>query len=306
MKFAFSRTGAILAALAAGALLPQAHALSGVIRWCIMTMLFFVFLQTRLERSALRPSHGLLLLANLGMGFVGWGLGTAVGDRDIGLALFFVGITPTAAAAPVIISFLRGRVDYVVAAFGVTNLGIAVLLPLLLPLALGRPTPDAFAAVARSLGLVMAVPFLLAWIFRRVHPPAAGWPARLRNVSFAIWLATMMLVTANASHFLRSQSETSPLVVFEIAGLALVLCAANFGLGRLIGGRTFPREASQALGQKNTALTVYLALAYASPLVALGPTAYILWHNLWNSWQLHRLMHARPPEAGPRGGSGAP
>jgi bile acid:Na+ symporter, BASS family len=295
MKFAFSRTGAILAALAVGALMPQAHILSGAIRWLIMTMLFFVFLQTRLERSALRPSHGLLLLANLAMGFVGWGLGTLVGGRDIGLSLFFVGITPTAAAAPVIISFLRGRVDYVVAAFGVTNLGIAVLLPFVLPLALGRPTPDAFAAVAGTLGLVMAVPFVLAWTLRRFHPEAAAWPGKLRNLSFGIWLTTMTLVTANASHFLRSQTGTSPLVVLEIAGLALVLCAANFALGRAIGGRTFAREASQALGQKNTALTVYLALAYASPLVALGPTAYILWHNLWNSWQLHRLMRAPPP-----------
>jgi BASS family bile acid:Na+ symporter len=27
---------------------------------------------------------------------------------------------------------------------------------------------------------------------------------------------------------------------------------------------------------------------YANPLVALGPTFYVLWHNLWNSWQLYR------------------
>ena len=50
----------------------------------------------------------------------------------------------------------------------------------------------------------------------------------------------------------------------------------------------FPREGSQCLGQKNTTFTIYLALAYTSPVVALGPTFYVLWHNLWNSWQLHR------------------
>jgi BASS family bile acid:Na+ symporter len=37
-------------------------------------------------------------------------------------------------------------------------------------------------------------------------------------------------------------------------------------------------------------------MTYANPLVALGPTFYVLWHNLWNSWQLHRRhRRAAPP-----------
>jgi bile acid:Na+ symporter, BASS family len=68
----------------------------------------------------------------------------------------------------------------------------------------------------------------------------------------------------------------------------------NFSLGYLIGGRTFAREASQSLGQKNTTFTIYLALTYASPLIALGPTFYVVWHNLWNSWQLHRAHRPSP------------
>jgi len=47
----FARTGAILAAIVLGALLPQAHALAWLIRWLVMTMLFLVFLQTRLSHS---------------------------------------------------------------------------------------------------------------------------------------------------------------------------------------------------------------------------------------------------------------
>ena len=65
------------------------------------------------------------------------------------------------------------------------------------------------------------------------------------------------------------------------------ICALNFLLGAWIGGKEFRREASQALGQKNTTFTIYLAMVYANPLVALGPTFYVLWHNLWNSFQLY-------------------
>jgi BASS family bile acid:Na+ symporter len=82
-------------------------------------------------------------------------------------------------------------------------------------------------------------------------------------------------------------------VLVEIALASLLVCVASFTIGRWIGGREFPRESSQSLGQKNTTFTIYLALAYASPVVALGPTCYVIWHNLWNSWQLHRA--ARMP-----------
>lgn len=282
------RTAAILTAMTCGALLPQAHVLEGAIRWLIMGMLFFVFLQVRAHREALRPSHALLFAANIAMGFAAWGLGWMVGGRDLALAAFFAGITPTAAAAPVIISFLRGRIDYVVAAFLLTNLGIAALLPVLLPLVLGRAVPALMGQVFASVGLVIFVPLAAAWILRLVHPPASAWPAHLRNFSFGLWLTSMFIITARASHFIRTQAEAPGRTLLQIATVTAIVCAANFAVGRVIGGREFRREASQSLGQKNTAFTVYLALTYASPLVALGPTFYIICHNLWNSWQLQR------------------
>ena len=283
-----ARTLAILSAITLGALIPQGHVLAGAIRWLVIAMLFLVFLQTRLSRSALHRSHLVLLATNIALGFAGWGLGWIVGGRDIALAAFFCGITPTAIAAPVIISFLRGRVDYVVATFLLTNISIAALLPVLLPIVLGRATPDAFAQVLGSVGLVVFAPMLAAWLVRALHPPAAEWPARLRNVSFGMWVVTMFLITSNASDFLRKHSDMPHRVLIQIAVTTLIVCIANFAIGRLIGGREFGREASQALGQKNTTFTIYLALTYATPLVALGPTCYVIWHNLWNSWQLHR------------------
>jgi BASS family bile acid:Na+ symporter len=122
------------------------------------------------------------------------------------------------------------------------------------------------------------------------------WPARLRNVSFGMWVTTMFLITANASHFLRAHADTPHLVLVQIASASLLVCVASFSIGRLIGGKVFAREASQALGQKNTTFTIYLALTYASPVVALGPTFYVIWHNLWNSWQLHRAARLAPPQ----------
>lgn len=284
----FARTAAILSAIMLGAFIPQAHVLTGAIRWLVMAMLFLVFLQIRLSRSALHRSHFVLFLANIALGFIAWAVAGWSGSRDLALAAFFCGITPTAIAAPVIISFLRGRVEYVVAAFLVTNVGVATLMPLLLPLVLGRTTPEAFVQVLGSVGLVVFVPMALAWVVRALHGAAAGWPGKLRNVSFGMWVTTMFLITSNASDFLRRHADTPQRVLAEVALTSLLVCIVNFAVGRRIGGAEFAREASQALGQKNTAFTIYLALAYAGPVVALGPMCYVIWHNLWNSWQLHR------------------
>lgn len=292
MKSAFTRTGAILTALVLGTLVPQAHAGAVAIRWLVMAMLFIVFLQTRLSRTSVHRSHGFLLLANFAMGFLGWAVGWILGGRDVALAAFFAGITPTAIAAPVIIGFLRGRVDYVVAAFLLTNVIIAAVLPVILPFILGRATPDVFLHVTGSVALVVFMPMSIAYLVRAINPAAAHWPGRLQNVTFGMWVITIFLIAANASHFIRGQHEVPLTMVTRIAGASALICTANFAIGRLIGGRNFAREASQSLGQKNTMFTIYLALSYASPLIALGPTFYVLWHNLWNSWQLHR-MHRR-------------
>lgn len=288
MKPGFQRTVPILTAMVLGALLPQVHAVSWLVRWLVIWMLFVVFLQARFSRGVIHRSHFVLLVANFALGLGAWGLGQVVGGRDLALAAFFCGITPTAIAAPVITSFLKGRVSYVAGAFLLSNLAVAASLPIILPWVLGRPTPEAFAQVTQSMGLLVFSPLALAWLVRRLHPAAADWPRRLSNVSFAVWVAAIFLITANASNFLRTQTGLSRTVVLEIAVASLAVCAASFGLGRLIGGREFAREASQSLGQKNTTFTIYLAMTYASPLVALGPTFYVIWHNLWNSWQLHQ------------------
>ena len=188
-----------------------------LVRWLIIGQLFLVFLQTRMSRSSLRRSHFILLAVNVAMGFAAWQLGKLVGGRDVGQAAFFGGITPTASAAPVIMSFLHGRVEYVIASFVLTNVVIAALMPLLLPLVLGRPTPEAFGQVSGSIGFIVFGPMIAAQLLRLAWPGSVAWPPRLRNVSFGCWATMMFLVTANASDFIRHESTSSHHQVLLIA-----------------------------------------------------------------------------------------
>jgi BASS family bile acid:Na+ symporter len=304
MKPGFLRTFALLSAIVGGALCPWAHVLSWLIRWLILGMLFVVFLGTRFSRESFQRSHFWLLLLNVAMGGAGYAVGWVAGGQVVAVAGFFAGIAPTATAAAVITGFLGGRVDYVVTAFLLTNPVVSALMPLLMPLALGHATPAAARDVALSVGGLVFLPLVVAAGLRRVYPPVVLWPARMKNASFYAWVLALFLIMAKSSQFLRYESGEAPgWLLVRIGLVSGVLCAANFAIGWLlgrvggrsgrggqgrVGGRGFSREASQALGQKNTTLTIYLALTYASPLIALGPTFYVIWHNVWNSWQLHR------------------
>ena len=42
------------------------------------------------------------------------------------------------------------------------------------------------------------------------------------------------------------------------------------------------------LGQKNTAIGIWMATTYLNPLASLFPALYSVWQNVFNSWQLWR------------------
>ncbi len=276
----------IVAAFAAGYCVPEAKNLTFLIRYLLLIMLYFVCLQVKVVHLKPRMSHWKILFMNILIGVAAWGVLLFTGCKELSDAAFFTGITPTASAAPVIIRFLGGSVSYVVMAFLITNIGISVALLGLIPLVTGNYTLGFFGDVAGNMAVIMGIPALAAVITRKFFPSAREWPDRLPLFSFFLWLAMLFITAGSASSFIRSTPDLRPLVLLEIAGIALGLCTLNFLSGYYLGEWRYRRESSQSLGQKNTMFTLYLALTFSSPLAAMGPTFYVLWHNLWNAAQM--------------------
>ena len=196
---------------------------------------------------------------------------------------------PTATAAPVVMGLLGGSVEFMLTALLLINGIICVLLPFILPAVVGRGGFEIYLNVAQNISLVMLLPLALALAARRFYPRAIAWPRKLKDVTFGIWVVILVLIAANASYDISSREGISERVLEQIGVMALLVCGFNFGLGYLLGGRT--RAAVQpGIRAKNTTLSIYLALTYASPIAALGPF-YVLWHNLWNAWQLYRVSN---------------
>ena len=286
MKKSLIRPAMIVVPLVLGMFIPQASCLGFLVDPLLMAMLFMVYLQLNVKELKPRAAHWTILGANIAVGVTAYLLFGLTGDTDLAQAAFFIGITPTATAAPVIMNLLRGRVGFVVSGFVVTNIGISLALVPLIPAVTGQLEFDFMLRVLRSLVLIMALPLVFALALRRVCPAAETWPKRFKMLSLSMWSVMLFIISARAADFLREHDDVSPWIVVGIAGIAALLCAVNFTLGHFIVPRRLRREGSQTLGQKNTMLTLSLASAFASPLAALGPTFYVICHNFWNSCQL--------------------
>jgi bile acid:Na+ symporter, BASS family len=290
----YGKVFGLLITMALGALFPQVHVFSFLIQYLLMLMLFFAFLDIKFKLQTFQRSVLWVLLANLAVGFLSYALLISF-DQTFALTAFMTAIAPTAIAAPVIMSFIKGEIEYVVAAVLVTNVSSAVIIPVSLPFLIDAQANVQISVweVLEPVLIVMFVPLILAQLVSRLSSRTQAFLREGKRFSFAIWLVNLFIISANASNFLRNEDTSSLSTLLVIALISLVLCVVNFGLGALLGGRRKWQEASQSLGQKNLSFVIWIALTFINPLVAMGPTFYILYHHLYNSWSIYRFEKRR-------------
>ena len=287
----YGKVFGLLVTMAIGALFPQVHAFSFLIQYLLMVMLFFSFLDIEFRLQTFQKSILWILFANVIVAFLSYAA-LASFDGTLALTAFMTAIAPTAIAAPVIMSFIKGHIEYVVAAVLVTNISSAIIIPVTLPFLLGAQAQGVRISVWEVLEpvvIVMFVPLILARLVSYMPLGPQRFLRTGKRFSFVIWLLNLFLISANASSFLRNENQNSISTLLVIALISLVLCIVNFGLGAFLGGRQNWQEASQSLGQKNLSFVIWVALTFINPLVAMGPTFYILFHHLYNSWSIYRF-----------------
>ena len=206
-------------------------------------------------------------------------------------ALLMCVISPCATAAAVVTQKLGGSLEQTTTYTFLSNFVTALLVPLFFPMI--EKTADitfmaAFSKILYQVAVVLLVPMLLAYIVKHTMHRLHRRILAVKDLSFYLWCCSLMIVTGTTVKNIV-HAEASVLLLSGIALLGLVLCIAQFAIGRFIGhffGRT--QEAGQALGQKNTAFAIWLSVTYLNPLSSVGPGCYILWQNIINSveiWQ---------------------
>lgn len=272
--------------VALGVIFPYGYPYAFLIRYILMMLLIFAFLDIKISKDLIQKSHFVILAVNILFPITLFFLLRPV-NTTLATAAFIAGITPTAIGAPVVTSILKRKVEYVVASMLLTNTVIALLVPFLIPALLGGHTEISVMELLFPVLTVFLIPLAIAQFFKFFMPKLHSYLLRHRKSSFYFLAVSVYIATSKASHYIRTELDASIDIVIYIGIATFLICGTYFVLGYFIGGKKYSMEGAQALGQKNNAFTIWVALTFINPIVALGPTFYVLAHNLVISGEMY-------------------
>ena len=282
----------LLIAIALGVLLPYGHEYVFLIRYFLMVLLFFSFLDVRTNKEVIKQSHFIILATIILTPLLLFYLINFF-NHSLAQTVFVTAIAPTAIAAPVIISLKKGKVEYVMFSLLLNNIAVALLIPFILPFIASSSNPVYVSDILFPVLVTISIPFILAQLTRFALPKVWKFLVEWKDSSFYILVANIYIAVSDATTYIREELTSNLSIVFLIAAVSGLLCLFYFGLGWLIGGKNYRTEASQSLGQKNNAFTIWIALTFMSPLAALGPVFYVLFQNTYISYTLYRFNSQR-------------
>lgn len=264
----------------------------GVVPWIISSMLFFSVLNMSPRAAAPRPKHFLLLVLQLGIGAV---LYFVLLRWNVLLAtsLFMCFLAPAAAAAGAMTSLMDGDTGFATGYTIVTHGLICLLAPFLLPL-LDAHSQLPFWTLSGQIALLVIrmvmLPISLAWLVRGGMKAMGKTPRPPKKLTYLLWLSSLIFILGKGVSFVAKEgTEQIGLLVGSFA-VGLLACAIQFTLGSYLARRIGVDEVAcrQSMGQKNTALTLWLCISFMHPLVTPGIAGYIAWQNFFLTYYMNR------------------
>ena len=252
----------------------------------IFAMLFFTYCRVDVTKMRVTMMHFWLFAAQIVGAIAVYTLCQPLG-QTIAQGAMICALAPIAMAAVVIGGMLGANIENMTTYSLLCNIATAFVAPFMLSwVGNGECT---LMQILQKVAPLLVAPFVAGQLCRLLLPKVAGWVADHSRVSFYIWLVSLVIVVGRTTAFVIDHIVTEARTEIILAIVAGVICVAQFALGRKIGAKYGDTVAGgQSLGQKNTILAVWMAQSFLNPLSCVAPTAYIIWQNIVNSYQIYK------------------
>lgn len=200
-------------------------------------------------------------------------------------------VCPTATAAAVVTAKLGGSASSITAYTIFMNLVVALLVPIVVPLA--HPSVDqhffnSFLLILGNVFPTLIFPFIAAMLVRKFMPNFHKKVTETKDLAFYLWAYTLPIPIAVTTHSIVTSTVPAAIQIC-IALVSLLCCIFHFWIGKKIGAHFGDQiTAGQSLGQKNTIFALWMGYTFLTPVSSIAGGFYSIWHNLYNSWQLYR------------------
>ncbi len=263
--------------------------------YLIFTILLLNFTAVEIRKLQLLHMTGMniaLLLFQIVVSLGGYLLTKVLGgDEIIAQGILIAIICPVAASSVVISCYLGANRETVTAHVILGNLMVAIVAPIFfsfIGVQQQMPFLESFWLILKRVSPIIAFPFFLALGFQMWIPAANAFINRFKGYSLYIWALALAITLGQTINFIFVHGGENRQSIIILGIVSVLICAVQFGVGKLIGHKYGDTVAGgQMLGQKNSALGIWMANIYLFPLASVSIALYSIWQNLFNSWQMY-------------------
>ena len=260
-----------------------------LVPYLLFGMMFFTCSKISVKDVKLHPMHGILLLFQILVGVVVYLVLRPI-NEELAQGLMICVFAPVATASPVVGGLLGANVTVMTTYVLISNVVVALLAPLFFSIIMpdsGVTFFTSFLHISKSTLMLLILPIVISLLIKKYTPKGFEVVKRLQPVSFYLWAVCMMVLIGSTIHTIMIQENSNYLLELIMIVGALLICIVQFSLGRKLGTKYGDMVAGrQMMGQKNTGIAIWLAMAYLTPMSTVAPTADIIWQNLMNSYEI--------------------
>jgi BASS family bile acid:Na+ symporter len=268
-------------------------AFSVVVPYVIFSILLLTFSAVDVTKLRFKPLFIWIILFQVGASVGMYALLKLLHVNEIIAEGIFIGILCPVAAAVAVVSTMLGADRNTVTSYTVIgNLVISIVAPVYFSyIGVNQDMPfwTSFLQILKRIGTVIGLPFFIALALQLCLPKANAFLSRCKGLAFYLWAVALLLTLGQTIHFIFLNGKGNWNSILWLGISALLFCIIQFGLGKWIGHKYGDTIAGgQLLGQKNSAMGIWMANHYLHPLAAVFLAFYSVYQNLFNSWQLWR------------------
>jgi len=266
-----------------------------IVPYLIFTILLLNFTAVDIRKLRLLHMTGMniaLLMFQIVVSLGGYLLTKLLGgDEVIAQGILIAIICPVAASSVVISCYLGANREAVTAHVILGNLMVAIVAPIFfsfIGVQQQMPFLESFWLILKRVSPIIAFPFFLALGLQMWIPSANTFINRFKGYSLYIWALALAITLGQTINFIFVHGAENRQNIVILGIVSVLICAVQFGVGKLIGHKYGDTVAGgQMLGQKNSALGIWMANIYLFPLASVSIALYSIWQNLFNSWQMY-------------------
>lgn len=268
--------------------------LNFLVPYLIFCILLLTFCAVDIKRLRMTMLDVWLMLFQIVVSLGSYLLLLWFGASDIVAQGVLIGVVCPVASSVAVISVMLGANRETVTAYAILgNLMVVVVAPIyfsFIGIHQDMPFLQSFWLIFKKISIVLGLPLLAALALEMFWPKATEVLRKYKGMSFYLWAVALLLTLGKTIDFIFLHGEGNWDSILWLGVSALLFCIIQFGFGRWLGGKYGDKiSGGQLLGQKNTAMGIWMANYFLTPLASVFLAFYSVFQNLWNSWQMWRL-----------------